>query len=115
MIHVAAITAGDDRAPRWHEYFGGLRVPVVLPEPQDVIFTNGDRALCYMVDFGLKTKGGDDYRTRLLRTLLRRGGSSAIANMVTDGIYPVIAENVTVITAEESFFPEFVPANEHKS
>ena len=102
---VASIKDGDARAKVWDEYFNALYVPIIQEEPQATILPDGSTRLCYFVDF----TASDWLMPRIMEALKRRPktpNNMTVAAMLSQGIYPIIAENVTVIRGPRRLWEE---------
>lgn len=102
VIFVASVAEMDARAVLWRELFGMPRVAIISNELSAVIFPNGVSKACYLLDFSMKPAEGPDYHQRLRECFSRRGGDPAMQAMINSGIYPIVAEGVTV--TEAGFF-----------
>jgi hypothetical protein len=103
---LACIKDGDTRAIVWREYFGGLRVPIQSAEPIDTTLPNGQRMLCYFVDFDVAP---DDWLWQRLVGVARRRNAVAVLAMLGRRLYPIAAEDVMVVRAPRRFLQECSP------
>lgn len=102
---VASILESDPRAVIWNEYFGNVFVPVIQEEPATTILPNGDTRLCYFVDF----TSSDWLMPRIMEAVNRRPqtpNNKAVCAMLSEGIYPIIAEGVTIIRGPRRLWEE---------
>jgi hypothetical protein len=110
-ICVAILPKDDKRGEIWREAFGGMGVPVIEDEPQMTVLPDESNRLCYYVDFNV---GGMRLAKMIAAACGRRPGknSAQIIAMLQKGIYPILAENVTVVRAPITFWGMQPPAVE---
>lgn len=95
---VAVLPPGDPRGKFWMEIFSTIRVPVKSSEAAFTTLPDGTQRMCYFVDF----TSCDWLKPRIIEATLRRPQgprSQAVLKMLEQDIYPVIADNVTVVRA----------------
>lgn len=92
---VAVLPPGDQRTAWWVELFTAPRVPVVDETPYTTILPDGRERLCYFVDFD----SCEWLMPRLIECCRKRGNNPATMNMLRQRLYPLIAENVTIVRA----------------
>lgn len=98
-ICVAVLPKGDPRGKNWKAFFWSMRVPVREGDPVVTVLPDGSTRLCYFVDFSAMS---DDAVPRMISVALARAGKNkesaeGAIRMLRDGIYPVLAEGVTIV------------------
>lgn len=96
-VFIAVLPPGQGkRAEWWENVFGERRVPVTKGEPDLTILPDGEKTLCYFVDFGV---AGDVLLNRMIQIGKTATLGPAILGMLAQRIYPIKAEGITVVEA----------------
>lgn len=111
---VARVGPEDPRKPLWMRLFFATSVPVTASTPKPTILPDGQEAACYFVDFRVAGAFLQNH-LRVYNTLQKETRPDVYWQneaMLREGIYPVIADGVTVIDAPDEFWrkAQWLPA-----
>lgn len=96
---VAILPPGDPRGETWDKLFHARRIPVKGREPLSTILPDGARADCYFVDFDqMPAEQVDGFLA------VARRAHPVIQQMVSAGMYPIRAENVTIAVSQSTLW-----------
>lgn len=101
MMTMAVLPPDDQRGRNWAEFFLGVRVPVVDEYPRPTLLPDGTLADCYFVDF---RESGPALLEHLKAVNRRRGGNVGVTSMLNSGVYPILAEGVTIVKARRGLW-----------